>query len=71
MDYRDANRAVGERFSDMNKVHTINHACLTVFGISIGGRDFDRVIGRQGIHPRWTDRFGAYQLCILIVRYNS
>lgn len=43
-DYRDANAAVTERFPTMHHVHTINNACLTVFGISIGGRDLSRVI---------------------------
>jgi ADP-ribosylglycohydrolase len=28
----------------MSGVHTINNACLTIFGIGIGGADFTRVI---------------------------
>ena len=44
-DFRTAREAVEEQFRGMNKVHTINNACLTVFGISIGGTDFTRVIG--------------------------
>ncbi|MFW5785919.1 MAG: ADP-ribosylglycohydrolase family protein [bacterium] len=43
-DYRDANAAVTERFPTMHHVHTINNACLTVFGIHIGGRNLSRVI---------------------------
>ena len=34
-----------ERFGDMSWVHTLNNAALTVFGLTIGGRDFSRVIG--------------------------
>jgi ADP-ribosylglycohydrolase len=34
-----------ERFKGMHPVHTINNACLTVWGITIGKRDFTRVIG--------------------------
>jgi ADP-ribosylglycohydrolase len=44
-DYRQARDAVDRRFKGMHKVHTVNNACLTVFGIAIGGRDFTRVIG--------------------------
>ncbi len=43
--YRDAREAVDERFAGMHHVHTINNACLTVWGITTGGRDFSRVIG--------------------------
>jgi len=43
--YSDANAAVRERFPGMHKVHTINNACLTVWGITIGGTDISRVIG--------------------------
>ncbi len=43
-DYRDAHQAVTERYGRMNRVHTINNACLTVWGITIGGRDFTKVI---------------------------
>jgi ADP-ribosylglycohydrolase len=28
----------------MSPVHTINNACLTIWGITIGGSDFSRVI---------------------------
>lgn len=44
-DYRAARAAVDERFADMSTVHTINNACLTIFGLAIGGTDFTRVIG--------------------------
>ncbi|UCC72117.1 MAG: ADP-ribosylglycohydrolase family protein [Gemmatimonadota bacterium] len=43
-DYRQAHDAVAERFPGMNPVHTLNNACLTIFGIAIGGKDFTRVI---------------------------
>ena len=42
--YREAREAVMERFGDMSWVHTLNNAALTVFGLTIGGRDFSRVI---------------------------
>lgn len=44
-DYRQARRAVDERFAGMASVHTINNACLTIFGLAIGGTDLTRVIG--------------------------
>jgi ADP-ribosylglycohydrolase len=44
-DYRAARAAVDRRFAGMDAVHTINNACLTIFGLHIGGRDFSRVIG--------------------------
>jgi ADP-ribosylglycohydrolase len=44
-DYKQARQAVDERFKGMHPVHTINNACLTVWGITIGGTDFTRVIG--------------------------
>jgi len=34
-----------ERFAGMAGAHTINNACLTIFGLAIGKRDFSRVIG--------------------------
>lgn len=42
--YKDARAAVDQRFADMAVAHTINNACLTVFGITIGRTDFTRVI---------------------------
>ncbi len=44
-DYAQARAAIDERFQGMHPVHTINNACLTVWGITIGGTDFSRVIG--------------------------
>jgi len=43
--YREARKAVDERFPGMHGVHTINNACLTIFGLAIGGTDVTRVIG--------------------------
>jgi ADP-ribosylglycohydrolase len=45
-DYRDALRAVDERFAGMPGWHTINNACLVVFGLALGGHDVTRVIGQ-------------------------
>lgn len=42
--YIDAREAVNKRFPDMPIAHTLNNACLTVFGIHLGGRDFTKVI---------------------------
>jgi ADP-ribosylglycohydrolase len=44
-DYKQARQAVEARCKGMHPVHTINNACLTVWGITIGGMDFTRVIG--------------------------
>lgn len=44
-DYRAARAAVDERFEGMSPVHTVNNACLTVFGLGIGGTDLTKVIG--------------------------
>jgi len=44
-DYKQARAAVDERFQGMNCVHTINNACLTMFGLTIGGKDVTRVLG--------------------------
>ena len=44
-DYRDGYAAVSERHAGMHKVHAVNNACLTVFGLLIGGDDFSKVIG--------------------------
>ena len=43
--YKDARNAVDKYFEDMSPVHTINNACLTIFGITIGNTDFTKVIG--------------------------
>lgn len=45
-DYTDARKAVDERFGDMSGVHTNINACLTIFGLTIGGDDFTKVIGQ-------------------------
>jgi len=44
-DWRAARALVDERFPGMHVVHTINNACLTIFGLHLGGQDFTRVIG--------------------------
>jgi ADP-ribosylglycohydrolase len=43
--YLDARRAVDGRLDGMSGVHTNNNACLTIFGLMIGGGDFTRCIG--------------------------
>jgi ADP-ribosylglycohydrolase len=43
--YRQAREAMTEHFKGMSDVHTINNACLTIWGLTIGGTDFTRVIG--------------------------
>ena len=45
-DYKEARKAVNDRFPGMHKVHTNNNACLTVFGLMIGGRDVTKVISQ-------------------------
>lgn len=42
--YKDARAAVDEKFKGMNDVHTNNNACLTIFGLMIGGNDVTKVI---------------------------
>lgn len=42
--YADAVEAVKQRFGTQSSVHTNNNACLTIFGLSIGGDDFTKVI---------------------------
>jgi len=44
-DHVAARAAVDERYGGMHTVHTINNACLTVWGLTIGGCDVTRVIG--------------------------
>jgi ADP-ribosylglycohydrolase len=44
-DYRDANAAITERYSGMDAIHAINNGALTVWGLTIGKRDFTRIIG--------------------------
>ncbi|MCE9592360.1 MAG: ADP-ribosylglycohydrolase family protein [Planctomycetes bacterium] len=45
-DHRQARAAVDRRFAGMNGIHTNNNACLTIFGLMIGGKDLTRVIGQ-------------------------
>ncbi len=45
-DYRQAREAVEKRFSGMHPVHAINNACLSIWGLTIGGTDFTKVIGQ-------------------------
>jgi len=44
--WRDARDAVDHRFTGMHSVHTINNACLTVFGLMLGDGDFTETIGQ-------------------------
>ncbi|MDP6629586.1 MAG: ADP-ribosylglycohydrolase family protein [Kiritimatiellia bacterium] len=44
-DYKQARAAMDKKFKGMHAVHTINNACLTIWGITIGGTDFTKVIG--------------------------
>lgn len=44
-DWREARAAIERRFPGMHHVHTINNACLTVFGLHLGRGDFTRTIG--------------------------
>ena len=43
--YQMARDAVDERFGGMSGVHTLNNACLTIWGLTIGGTDLTKVIG--------------------------
>jgi ADP-ribosylglycohydrolase len=43
-DYRQARATVDEKYAGISCVHTINNACLTIFGIAIGKTDFTKVI---------------------------
>jgi ADP-ribosylglycohydrolase len=43
--YKDARKTMEEKFKGMDKTHTINNACLVIWGLSIGGNDFSKVIG--------------------------
>ena len=44
-EYSQARKAVDERFDGMSVVHTNNNACLTMFGLMLGGGDFTKTIG--------------------------
>lgn len=43
-DYKEARAMVDKRYEGMHKVHTINNAILTVFGLIIGGNDVTKVL---------------------------
>lgn len=43
--YKQARAAMEKKFKGMHGVHTINNACLTIWGVTIGKKDFSRVIG--------------------------
>ena len=45
-DYRQAREAVDEYFKGMSAVHANNNACLTIFGLAIGGTDVTKVISQ-------------------------
>ena len=42
--YKQARAAMDKQFAGMHCVHTINNACLTIWGLTIGGTDFTKVI---------------------------
>ncbi len=42
--YKEAREAVNKRFDGMSHAHTNNNACLTIFGLMIGGTDVTKVI---------------------------
>ena len=44
--YEDARRLVDDKFKGMSNVHTINNACLVIFGLHLGGSDIGRVISQ-------------------------
>jgi ADP-ribosylglycohydrolase len=44
--YTQAREAVDRKFKGMHRTHTINNACLTIFGITIGGTDLTKVISQ-------------------------
>ena len=43
--YQDAAAAIEERYPNMGKAHAINNAVLTVWGLTVGGEDYTKVIG--------------------------
>jgi ADP-ribosylglycohydrolase len=42
--YKQARQAVEDKFKGMSGVHTNNNACLTIFGLMIGGNDVTKVL---------------------------
>lgn len=45
-DYQQARAEVDKKFAGMHTVHTTNNACLTIFGLAIGGKDVTKVISQ-------------------------
>ena len=43
--YKDARAAVDARYPGMHRVHAINNAVLTIWGLTVGGDDYTKVIG--------------------------
>ena len=43
--YRDAAALIEERYPEMGGAHAINNTVLTVWGLTVGGDDFSKVIG--------------------------
>ncbi len=43
--YRDAAAAIEERYPNMGGAHAINNTVLTVWGLTVGGDDYSKVIG--------------------------
>lgn len=43
--YKQARAEVDSYFKGMDAVHTLNNACLTIWGLTIGGDDFTKIIG--------------------------
>ncbi len=43
--WEEAAAAVDARFGEQARIHTNNNACLTVFGVYLGGRDFTKAVG--------------------------
>lgn len=43
--WKDAVRLVNKRFAGMSRVHTRNNACLVIFGLFLGEKDFGKTIG--------------------------
>ena len=44
--YKDARQAVDDRFKGMHGAHTNNNACLTIFGLMIGGNNVTKVLSQ-------------------------
>lgn len=42
--YKEARGLVDSRFQNMSAAHTNNNACLTIFGLMLGGTDMTKVI---------------------------